>query len=67
VGRALLRAVEDHARAQGHHTMIAAISGENTGAIGFHAAQSYAETGRLREVGRKFDRWFDLVVMQKAL
>lgn len=67
LGRALMRAVEDHARAAGAHVMIAAISGENPAAVAFHAAIGYAEAGRLPQVGRKLGRWMDLVLMQKLL
>jgi phosphinothricin acetyltransferase len=47
--------------------MIAAVAGENPGAAAFHAALGYAEVARLPEVGWKFDRWHDLVLMQKML
>ena len=67
LGRALMTQIEDHARAAGHHMMIAGISGENTPAIGFHAAIGYRPSGRIQEAARKFDRWFDLVLMQKLL
>lgn len=66
-GRALLSALEDHARAAGHHTMIGGLSAENDAAIAFHRRQGYAEAGRIREAGRKFERWIDLILMQKML
>ena len=47
--------------------MIAGISAENLAGIGFHAAIGYAEVARLAEVGWKFGRWYDLVLMQKFL
>lgn len=67
VGRALMLAIEDHARAGGAHVIFAGVSGENAEGRAFHAAMGYAEVVTLREVGRKFDRWFDLVLMQKFL
>ncbi|WP_224826552.1 GNAT family N-acetyltransferase [Cognatishimia sp. MH4019] len=67
VGRTLMAAVEADAKAQGFHSMFAGVSGENPGAVKFHAALGYAEVATLREVGYKFDRWFDLVLMQKML
>jgi phosphinothricin acetyltransferase len=67
LGRGLMTALEDHARAAGAHTMIAGVSGENLPGQSFHAAIGYKECGRVREAGFKWGRWLDLVLMQKIL
>ncbi|WP_102225200.1 GNAT family N-acetyltransferase [Acidimangrovimonas sediminis] len=67
VGRALMAAIEDHARAGGAHSMIAGVSAENPAGRAFHAAIGYREVAVVPEVGFKFGRWMDLVLMQKML
>ena len=67
VGRALMAALEREARAAGGHTMIGGVSAENAGGFAFHAALGYREAARLPEVGFKFGRWLDLILMQKRL
>lgn len=66
-GRALMDALFAHARAAGKHTMFAGCSAENEGALRFHAKLGFQEVATLPEVGFKFGRWIDLVLMQKTL
>ncbi len=66
-GRALMQVLEAQAATVGVHVMVAAIDADNQAAQQFHAALGYAETGRMPQVGRKFGRWLDLVLMQKIL
>ena len=67
LGRALLAAVESHAKAAGAHVLIAAITADNTQSISFHKGLSCAQVGLLPQVGYKFGRYHDLVLMQKFL
>jgi L-amino acid N-acyltransferase YncA len=67
VGAHLLQGIEVHARAYGHHVMVAAITGGNVGSIRFHAVHGYRQVGRMPQVGWKFDQHHDLVLMQKIL
>ena len=67
VGRALMAAVENHARAAGMGSIWAGVSGENPAGVAFHARLGYEEVARLPKVGFKFGRWMDLVLMRKWL
>lgn len=69
VGRALLLALADAARATGFREMIAVI-GDGAGNIAsrrLHAACGFVDAGLLRNVGLKFGRWLDVAYMQKTL
>ena len=66
-GRRLMHALCADAKAEGMHTMFAGCSAENAGAVQFHAALGFEQVATLPEVGFKFGRWIDLVLMQKRL
>ena len=65
IGRSLLTRLIELAADHGFHTMIARISAANAASIALHARLGFAEVGTEREVGRKFGRWLDVVVMQR--
>jgi len=67
VGRALLEALLERARAAGVHVIVAAIDGDNDDSIRFHERLGFTVVARMPEVGRKFDRWLDLVLMQRIV
>jgi L-amino acid N-acyltransferase len=67
VGRALLEALVAEARRRDVHVLVGAIDSGNTGSLAFHRALGFAEVGRMPEVGRKFDRWLDLVLVQRIV
>jgi phosphinothricin acetyltransferase len=67
VGRLMLGALIDHATASGKHVMVAGIEAGNTVSIRLHAAFGFTACGTLTQVGRKFDRWLDLLFMQRIL
>jgi L-amino acid N-acyltransferase YncA len=67
LGRALLSAIEKHATEEGAHQILAGVSSENADGLRFHLAMGYAECARIRDAGHKFDRYMDLVLLQKFL
>lgn len=66
VGRALMDELIEVATLRGFHTIVAHISGGNS-SIGLHEACGFVVVGTEREVGRKFGKWLDVVVMQRML
>jgi L-amino acid N-acyltransferase YncA len=66
-GRKLLATVIEAATMRGMHTMIGVIDGENERSIQFHLSFGFTRVGHLKEVGFKFDRWLNVVFLQKML
>ncbi|MFZ4434697.1 MAG: GNAT family N-acetyltransferase [Microthrixaceae bacterium] len=67
VGRLLLAELVETARAHGFHAMMAKVVGGHEASITLHAAAGFEVVGHEREVGRKFGRWLDVVVMERLL
>ncbi len=67
IGSALLADLIERARTLGHHTIVALISADQAASIALHRKFGFAEAGRLKEVGNKFDRWLDVIYMQLML
>jgi phosphinothricin acetyltransferase len=67
VGRALLDELVVLAGQHGFHTVIARVGGGNEASIRLHLACGFQMVGVEREVGRKFNRWLDVSVLQRLL
>ncbi len=68
IGRLLLEALIAAATSAGYQQMLALIGdSHNRASIRLHAAAGFATTGTLQRVGFKFDRWLDVVIMQRPL
>ena len=65
VGKGLLQELVRLADAHGFHAVIARIVGGHEASIGLHKACGFEVIGVEREVGRKFGRWLDVVLMQR--
>jgi L-amino acid N-acyltransferase YncA len=67
VGRALLSEVLDIAATRGFHAVMARVVGGHETSIGLHESLGFRIVGTEVEVGRKFGRWLDVVLLQKML
>jgi L-amino acid N-acyltransferase len=67
IGRQLLGELLDVARAHGFHAVFARIADGREGSVSLHRSFGFEVVGTEREVGRKFGRWLDVVVMQLLL
>ena len=67
IGRLLLGALLETARDSGFHTVIARIDSQSSGSLALHESLGFVTVGIERQIGRKFGRWLDSVIMQKML
>jgi L-amino acid N-acyltransferase YncA len=67
LGKRLLQSIVEAARNKGVHVLIGGIDAENTLSITMHEAQGFQVAGHLHEVAFKFNRWLDLVFMERKL
>lgn len=67
-GRALLAQVIAQSAMAGYRELVAIIGDSgNTASIGLHRALGFRDVGTLRNVGLKFGRWLDTVIMQHTI
>jgi phosphinothricin acetyltransferase len=67
IGELLLRDLLDMATDHGFHSVVARIVGGHDASIALHHKCGFEQVGCEREVGRKFGRWLDVVLMQRML
>jgi L-amino acid N-acyltransferase YncA len=67
VGRLLLEELVGRGRDHGFHAVVARIVGGHEASIALHRGCGFETVGVEREIGRKFQRWLDVVLMQRLL
>lgn len=67
IGKLLMPPLISAAHELGLHTIIAGIDADNLVSLRLHAAFGFEQVGYLKEVAFKFDRWLDLILMQRTL
>lgn len=66
-GTQMLEYLIKSATQEGYHSLIAGIDSENIKSINMHDKQGFKVVGNIQEVAYKFDRWLNLIFMQKIL
>jgi phosphinothricin acetyltransferase len=67
IGTALLTRLVEVARSSGFHTVIARVEASGTGSRALHVKCGFELVGIEQQVGRKFNRWLDVAVLQLLL
>jgi phosphinothricin acetyltransferase len=67
IGDRLLTDLIVRARAVGHRTIIAGIDATQEASVAIHAKHSFVKVAHLSQVGYKFNRWLDVVYMQRMV
>lgn len=67
LGRQLMQALIDQAKADGLHMMVAAVTAGNDASIRLHEALGFEITARMPQVGQKFGEWLELIFLQLRL
>jgi len=68
LGRALLAEFLARCEAAGVRKVMAVIGdSNNAGSVGLHTALGFEHVGTVQSCGWKFDRWLDIVFMQKSI
>lgn len=67
LARALIVALLGEAAIRYKHVMVGGIAADNEASLALHRRLGFVETARMPEVGRKFDRWLDLVFVQRQV
>ncbi|MFN3401455.1 MAG: GNAT family N-acetyltransferase [Ferrovibrio sp.] len=67
IGAQLLAPLLQIATERGLRTMIAGITADNAASLRLHEKLGYRHAGLIREAGWKFERWLDLVFLQRML
>jgi L-amino acid N-acyltransferase len=67
IGRAIVADLVTRARALQYHALVGGCCSESTAVIALLEALGFDRIARFREVGRKFDRWLDVVFLERLL
>ncbi|CAN5372516.1 GNAT family N-acetyltransferase [soil metagenome] len=66
-GRLLMTELMDAAKKASYHAVLGLICSENTASIKLMLDFGFFEAGCLKEVGKKYDRWLDVTILEKII
>lgn len=67
IGKLLMVALIEESRNRGYHALIACITADNNPSINLHKDLGFCQVSRFAQVGRKFDRWLDVIDLELVL
>lgn len=67
IGRIIVQALIEEARRLGKHVIIGGVELSNEASLKLHRALGFEEVAHFKQVGYKFDRWLDIIFLQKRL
>jgi phosphinothricin acetyltransferase len=67
VGRAMLTDLIARAKSLGHHVLIGGCCNESAASISLLESFGFSRVGTFHDVGRKFDRWLDVIFFELVL
>lgn len=67
LGSILLKEIVEEGKIVGLHSILARITTDNSHSIYLNEKEGFVRTGVLKEAGQKFNRYLDVMIMQKML
>lgn len=67
LGKHLMKSLMTAAQSRGYRAIVALVCAENDASIALAKSCGFNQCGLLKEVAFKFDRWLDLIILQKVL
>ena len=67
IGKLVLGDLIARAEGLGHHCIMGLMAADQPASHALHARMGFEQVGRLREVGYKYERWIDVIYMQRML
>ena len=67
IGRDIVQALINEASLMGKHVIIGGVEKSNEASLRLHHALGFEQVAQFKQVGYKFDRWLDIIFLQKIL